>query len=79
MGGGAPRSSGPGGEANPLRGAMIFLQRKINTLPQDSPSTPQDSFFMILFFPASAGRLLKAGFFFSLKPVSRRSVRLGPV
>lgn len=63
-----------------LSGAqMIFLQRRINTLPQDSPSTPQDSFFMILFFPASAGRLLKAGFFFSLKPVSRRSVRLGPV
>ena len=79
MGGGAPRSSGPGGEVVPLRGAMIFLQRKINTLPQGFPSKPEDPFLMTFFFPPRR-RGCERRFFLSLKPsFSVPLARLWPV
>jgi hypothetical protein len=52
----------------PLRGTMIFLQRKINTLPHCFPSKPQDGSYDFFFPPRRRGYECRSSLF--LKPVN---------
>ena len=69
-----PEAQALEGIATPLRGAMIFLQREINTLPQ--PVRPEDRWFF--FSQLRAGAVMKSLSLF-LKPVLLETPTGGPV